>query len=548
MINTINGEMFKNMIMEAACAIEANKVRANELNVFPVPDGDTGTNMSMTMAAAYRELDKLNLPTVGKVSETAASALLRAARGNSGVIVSLLFRGMSKVLKGLTQCDSRQFAEALSQGVTAAYQAVMKPAEGTILTVSRRAAECAKESAEQNDDVLAVLTAALNTAEQALKETTNQNPVLQRAKVVDSGGFGFFVMLQGMHKILAGGESTKMSDITSAGKEGGSAQSNFTTESINFTYCTEFIAQRDNKDVSVNKLRQFLQNIGDSAVVVDDDDIVKVHVHTNKPDSVLSEALKFGPLLSIKIENMKNQHTSIVNAEEEEEEKPAAPAKPEKPYGFISVAAGDGIKAVFKDLGVDCVVSGGQTMNPSTEDILAAAESIPAETIFVLPNNKNIFMAATQAAELCVDRRLIVIPSATIPQGITAALSFDETLSPSENRSNMTAALATVRTGQVTYAVRDSDFDGKKIHSGDYIALADGKLHSYGKNQESVIRKMAKEIFKDSVSFVTLIYGEGVSEENVKLTEEILKSEAKGAEVNVINGGQPVYYYIVSAE
>lgn len=545
MINMINGETFKNMVMEAACAIEINKVRANELNVFPVPDGDTGTNMSMTMAAAYRELDKLTSPTVGKVSEVAASALLRAARGNSGVIVSLLFRGMSKVLKGLAQCDGKQFAEALSQGVTAAYQAVMKPAEGTILTVSRRTAECAKESAEKNDDIFVILTDALKTAEQALKDTTGQNPVLQRAKVVDSGGFGFYVMLEGMHKILGGSQPTKMSDISSEGKEGGSAQSNFTTESINFTYCTEFIAQRDNKDVSVNKLRQFLQNIGDSAVVVDDDEIVKVHVHTNKPDSVLSEALKFGPLLSIKIENMKKQHTSIVNAEEE---KPVAPTAPEKPYGFIAVAAGDGIKAVFKDLGVDRVVSGGQTMNPSTEDILAAAEAIPAETIFIFPNNKNIFMAATQAVELCVDRRLIVIPSATIPQGITAMLSFDETLSPSENRSAMISALGTVRTGQVTYAVRDSDFDGKKIHSGDYIALADGKLHSYGKNQDAVIRKMAKEIFKDSVSFVTLIYGEGVSEEELQRTADILKEEAKGAEINIINGGQPVYYYIISAE
>lgn len=545
MIRTINGETFKSMVMEAACAIEANKVHANELNVFPVPDGDTGTNMSMTMAASYYELEKLINPTVGKAAEITASALLRAARGNSGVITSLLFRGISKVLKGSVQCSAKTFADALSQGVKSAYQAVMKPAEGTILTVTRVTAQKAQELASESDDVVFVFEGALKAAKDALAETTMQNPVLERAKVVDSGGFGFVVMFEAMYNILCGKEPSKMTEAD--GTAGNSAAAGFENESIQFTYCTEFIASRDDKGRSINKLRDFLQNIGDSAVVVDDDEIIKVHVHTNKPDRVLSEALKFGALLSIKIENMKKQHTEIIMSSENDKDAKKS-AVPEKKFGFVSVAAGEGLKSVFRDLGTDLVVSGGQTMNPSTEDILSAVEQTPAEVVFVLPNNKNIIMAAQQAEQLCLDKKIVVIPSATIPQGITAMLSFDQALSAEENKALMTGALSSVKTGQVTYAVRDSDFDGKKISSGDYLAIADGKLCSSGKNKDAVIKKMAKELLKNGASFITVIYGEGVTDNDAAHVSEILQTEAKEAEVNVINGGQPVYYYIISAE
>jgi len=542
----LDGETFRNMIMEGACAIEDKKIEANELNVFPVPDGDTGTNMSLTMANAYKEMEHLASPTLGQAAERTAAALLRGARGNSGVILSLLFRGFAKELKGANHCDGAQFADALAEGVSTAYKAVMKPAEGTILTVSRRAAEAAALAAEEGKDLDEVFAAAIARCHTALAETPSQNPVLEKAGVVDAGAFGLIAIFEGMYAVMTGKDRRALSAVSGAASAG-SAFESFETEDIRFAYCTEFIAEKKDRRRSVGKLRNFLQNIGDSAVVVDDDEIVKVHVHTNSPDRVLGEALKFGPLLTVKIENMRQQHSELVLTEDELAGKKTV-APPERKYGFVSVAAGEGMIAIFKDLGVDQVVSGGQTMNPSTEDILAAAEQTPAEIVFVLPNNKNIIMAAEQAASLCTERQIVVVPSVTIPQGISAMLAFNPEESREENMEAMKAALATVRTGQVTYAVRDSDFGGKRIKSGDYISLLDNKLFVHGKNKEAVLKKLAREMTKKATSYVTVIYGEGVSEDEAKEVADLLQKESNGAEVNVICGGQPVYYFILSAE
>lgn len=548
MSKKIDGLLFQSMIVEGALAIGEKKEQANELNVFPVPDGDTGTNMSMTMSSAMDAVLALHEPTLAQAADTTASALLRGARGNSGVILSLLFRGMAKKLHEKTDADGRDLALALREGVETAYKAVMKPAEGTILTVSRVCAQAALEQcqADPTASVADVLTVILTRGKTALEETITQNPVLAKAGVVDAGGFGFLTIFEGMNDAFLG---IKREHTTPAASKSSADFAAISDEDITFTYCTEFIAERRDKSRSPERLRAILGDMGDSLVVVDDDEIVKVHVHTDQPDKALAEGLKFGPLLTVKIENMREQHTAKVIEDTVPSTEPAERviAAPEKKFGFVAVAAGDGLRHVFSDLGVDHVVQGGQTMNPSTNDILRAIDATPSEIVYVLPNNKNIIMAAEQAAPLS-DKTVVVIPTKNIPQGISAMLVFDDSTEQGANTTAMTAAIAGVTAGQVTYAARDSEFDGKKIKQGEYMSLCEGKLCASSKKSADVIKKLAREMVQQDSSFATIIYGEGVTEEDAARTEELFRKENKDLEITVINGGQPVYYYIISVE
>ncbi len=544
----INGALYRSMVIEGALAIAEKKEQANELNVFPVPDGDTGTNMSMTMGSAMAEMEKLAEPTLAKAADATASALLRGARGNSGVILSLLFRGMAKKLRETDEADGRTLALALREGVDTAYKAVMKPAEGTILTVSRVAAQHAVELCQAEPTLTAeqVLAAIIEQGHTALEETVHQNPVLEKAGVVDAGGFGFITIFEGMLDALRGIHKERAVAAEPTKSTADFAAIN--DEDITFTYCTEFIASRKDKARNVARLRSILNEIGDSLVVVEDDDIVKVHVHTDQPNKALEEGLKFGPLLTVKIENMREQHTAkvIEGTADAPRERVIVPA--EKKFGFVAVAAGEGLKSLFTDLGADVVVQGGQTMNPSTDDILHAVDAVPAEIVFVLPNNKNIIMAAEQAVHLSEEKKVIVVPTKTIPQGISAMLAVDpEAEQDSELALAMLDAAKHVHSGQVTYAARDSEFDGKKIRQGEYLSLCEGKLCANGK-ETSVIKKLAREMVSDDSAFATVIFGEGVTEEQAAEVENLLHKENKEMEINVIDGGQPVYYYIISVE
>lgn len=542
----IDGLLFQRMVIEGALAIAEKKEQANELNVFPVPDGDTGTNMSLTMGSAMAEMHRLHEPTLAKAADTTASALLRGARGNSGVILSLLFRGMAKKLRECTAAGGRDFALALREGVEAAYKAVMKPAEGTILTVSRVAAQHAVECCQANPElsVEEVFAAVLERGQTALQETTQQNPVLAKAGVVDAGGFGFLAILEGMRDAYLGiyKERAIPEDTPSKAAADFSAISD---EDITFTYCTEFIAQRKDKARNVGRLRAILSGIGDSLVVVDDDDIVKVHVHTDQPNKALEEGLKFGPLLTVKIENMREQHTAKVIESTEPRERVIR--DPEKKYGFVAVAAGEGLGSVFTDLGADVVVKGGQTMNPSTNDILYAIDAVPAEVVFVFPNNKNIIMAAEQAVPLS-GKQVVIIPSRNIPQGISALLAFDPDGEIETNTGAMKEAMEAVMAGQITYAARNSEFDGKKIKEGEYLALCEGKLCANSRKPFDAVKKLAREMVRTDSAFATIIFGEGVSEEDAAKVEDIFHKENRDLEITVIDGGQPVYYYIISVE
>lgn len=544
----INGALYRSMVIEGALAIAEKKEQANELNVFPVPDGDTGTNMSMTMGSAMAEMEKLAEPSLAKAADATASALLRGARGNSGVILSLLFRGMAKKLRETDEADGRTLALALREGVDTAYKAVMKPAEGTILTVSRVAAQHAVELCQAEPTLTAeqVLAAIIEQGHTALEETVHQNPVLEKAGVVDAGGFGFITIFEGMLDALRGIHKERAVAAEPTKSTADFAAIN--DEDITFTYCTEFIASRKDKARNVARLRSILNEIGDSLVVVEDDDIVKVHVHTDQPNKALEEGLKFGPLLTVKIENMREQHTAkvIEGTADAPKERVIVPA--EKKFGFVAVAAGEGLKTLFTDLGADVVVQGGQTMNPSTDDILHAVDAVPAEIVFVLPNNKNIIMAAEQAVHLSEEKKVIVVPTKTIPQGISAMLAVDpEAEQDSELALAMLDAAKHVHSGQVTYAARDSEFDGKKIKQGEYLSLCEGKLCANGK-ETSVIKKLAREMVSDDSAFATVIFGEGVTEEQAAEVENLLHKENKEMEINVIDGGQPVYYYIISVE
>ena len=546
----INGTLLKNAIISAANEIANQKQAVDELNVFPVPDGDTGTNMSMTIGAAVKELELLKDPTVEQTAKVTASALLRGARGNSGVILSLLYRGFSKGLAGKEEASGVDLADALTQGVAAAYKAVMKPTEGTILTVARVAAEKATEFVKENDDALETFKVIVENADIALAETPEMLPVLKKAGVVDAGGKGLSVIFHAMLDVFNGGEVVKQKDAApkAASSEPRSAIAEYEGD-ITFAYCTEYIVLKDKNSGDPLKLRAYLESIGDCVVVVDDEEIIKVHVHSNHPGNAIEEGLRYGMLTSLKIENMKEQHSAkVVEAEQQKVDDSYVPADPSNPFGFVAVAAGNGVKSLFEDLGVNNVVTGGQTMNPSTDDILKAVHATAADTVFVLPNNKNIIMAAEQAAKLA-DRKVCVLQSRTIPQGISAMLAFDPDASLGDNRVNMTKALDQVQTGQITFAARDSDYDGHNITAGELLALENGKLSFTDKDLTHALVKLTRSMVKKDSSFITLIYGADVSDDQAEKACEALRAKVSdNIEINLINGGQPVYYYIISVE
>ena len=542
-MQTITGAELRRMILSAAASIEIHKQDLNELNVFPVPDGDTGTNMSMTIHAAANDLRGAEDPDLYGVAKIAASATLRGARGNSGVILSLLFKGLKRAMKGHEVCDGILWADALQQGVDAAYKAVMKPAEGTILTVSRLAAAKAAEKAQEDNSVEKALEAALEEAKIALADTMNMNPVLKKAGVVDAGGKGWVLALEAMLLALRGQDVVVPENGETGDAKEAANFSDFKTEDITFTYCTEFIIGRENKN-DPEKLRAFLNSLGDSLVMVDDDEIIKVHVHTNDPGKALHEAIEYGHFITVKVENMRLQHTEKVMNERD-----LAPkiAEPEKPVGVVSVCAGAGLADVFMNLGVDRIISGGQTMNPSTQDILEAVNQVPAETVFVLPNNKNIIMAAEQVNGL-TPKNVVVIPSKTVPQGVTAMLNFNPEGEVQENVDAMTEALGTVDTMQITYAARNSDFDGYNIHEGDYLAMCDKGLFGTSQDVRVLLKSLAEKVRDEEKEYITIYYGADTKEKHAQKAADIFADICPNADVNLINGGQPVYYYLISAE
>ena len=556
----LNGDILRDAIISAANNIANNRKKCDDLNIFPVPDGDTGTNMSMTLANSARELEKLSGATAGKVASVNASALLRGARGNSGVITSLLFRGFAKGIADDECLTPENIANAFVYGVEATYKAVMKPTEGTILTVARVASEYATEALANGKDELGVFEAALEGAEKALAETPELLPVLKKAGVVDAGGYGFVLILKGMLSVLKDGIMIKSENAVEDPQEeenSRNAAGEFETE-ITFTYCTEFIVKRSSEcEKEPNELRLYLETIGDCVVVVDDDEIIKVHVHTDHPGNAIENALTFGSLVNLKIENMRDQHEKAKHDATQAKKKPAksadrietfTPVEPTEPIGFVSVCAGDGLAELFKDLGVNTVVSGGQTMNPSTDDILRAIETTPAETVFVLPNNKNIIMAAEQAIPIST-RKVIVLHTRTIPQGITAMLTYDPDLDDEENAIEMQKAAEKIATGQITFAARDSEFDGYSIKKGELMALLGGKITYVDTELEKTVMKLLKQMIKRDSQFVTVIYGQDVTETQAAAIEEQIRAKyGTKTEITVINGGQPVYYYIISVE
>ena len=551
----ITGSLLRDAVISAGITIANKKKQVDELNVYPVPDGDTGTNMSMTIGNAIGELRRMDdSVSVSEVASVTAAALLRGARGNSGVILSLLFRGLSKGLSGLTAAGCSDFASALELGVEAAYKAVMKPAEGTILTVSKAAAAKAQEIALSTNDDTVFWKEICIEADRVLQQTPEMLPVLKKAGVVDAGGMGFLIIIQAMTDVICGGEIERPAETQSASTEdkGDSfrtAVSEF-DEEINFTYCTEFIVQKCEGCPDPFKLRAYLQTIGDCVVVVDDEKIIKVHVHTDNPGLALQKALEFGHFINDpkpKIENMRIQHENKVR-EAQESEAGFAAAEPEKEFGFVAVAAGHGLEAMFHDLGADIVVKGGQTMNPSTEDILRAIQSTPARTVFVLPNNKNIIMAAEQAVRL-TDKNVCVLQTRTVPQGISAMLAFDDSAGLAENRIAMTKAFEKVSTGLITFAARDSEYEGHSIKAGEILALENGKLAFTEKDINKATLKLVKKLAKGDTSYVTLIHGADVTEENAESMQQLISSKLSDKiEVMLVNGGQPVYYYIISVE
>ncbi|MBQ5321246.1 MAG: DAK2 domain-containing protein [Oscillospiraceae bacterium] len=542
----INGALLRDAFISGAHNISKNRQAVDRLNVFPVPDGDTGTNMSMTIDSAAKELERSSASTVSEVSATAATALLRGARGNSGVILSLLFRGFSKGLKGKEEANARDIAEALKIGVETAYKAVMKPTEGTILTVARLAAEYAVAS-EETDEVK-LWAGICAKAKEALDDTPNILPVLKKAGVVDAGGKGLLCIFEGMKHTFETGEVIEGEAVTEASEEEEeyNAAAADLGEEITFTYCTEFIVMKENSSDPLS-LRAYLESIGDSVVVVDDDDIIKVHVHTNNPGNALQEGLKFGSLTKMKIENMREQHNGQKTAQPK---KKLSAAEPTEEYGFVSVAAGEGIENLFRELGANHIVSGGQTMNPSTEDILEAVMATPAKVVFVLPNNKNIIMAAEQTISLVSDRKVCVLPTKTIPQGISAMLAFNpEEENVDRNLLDMSKAAENVATGQITFAARDSDYDGHRIKKGEMLGLENGKVAFTEKELIKASGRLAKDLYKKDSSFVTIFYGEDVSEEDaVKIEAEVKAKLPESAEITLVSGGQPVYYVIMSVE
>ena len=558
MIDIIDGALFQRMVVHAAASINAQKQSINELNVFPVPDGDTGTNMSLTIGTAAAEAKKKPATTVAQAAATNASALLRGARGNSGVILSLLFRGVSKALKDHDTADGVALAAALHEGVSAAYKAVMKPAEGTILTVSRLAAKAAAEAAQEQNSAEHVLEAAIAHGQEALAETINQNPVLKKAGVVDAGGKGFLIILQGMLDEMRGIPAPQdYRDDAPQTKDKADFMA-MSQEEITFAFDTVFIVRKSQPDVNLGPFRTYLNSIGDSLVIGEDDEAFKVHVHTNIPGNALNEAQKYGTLELAKIENMRTQADdlaagrkaqSVDDLEDDHHEAEQTTVAPvEKKYGVVAVCAGGGLASVFRDLGVDGIISGGQTMNPSTEDILREIARTPAETVFVLPNNKNIIMAAQQCVGLIEGREVVVIPTRTVPQGISTLLVMDPEGPVQDNVDAMTEAMSHVHTSEVTYAARNSDFDGFAIQEGDYMALSDGQLFGTAKSMEELLENLAQAETQQTAEFINIFYGEDVDEESAGKALALFQRLCPNAEITLLSGGQPVYYYMISAE
>lgn len=549
----LKGKLFRDSLISAGISIENNRRRVDELNVYPVPDGDTGTNMSMTMSAAARELELAddNI-TVSQAADIAASALLRGARGNSGVILSLLFRGFSKGFAGLETADCIHIAKAMEIGVEAAYKSVMNPTEGTVLTVARKAAERAEEIAEYSGSIQSFWNEICIAAQEALERTPEQLPVLKKAGVVDAGGQGLVIIYRAMLDVFSGNGIAKKSDKKSVARTfevtDNSAENE---EEIKYSYCTEYIIEKKTGCKDAFMLRAYLETIGDCVVVVEDDEIIKVHVHTDNPGLAIQKALEFGRFVNDpkpKIENMKIQHEMRVKDEKITNRQEFVPIRPEKDFGFVAVAAGHGLEEMFKDLGADCIIKGGQTMNPSTDDILKAIHATPARTVFVLPNNKNIIMAAEQAVNLA-DRNVCVLPTRTIPQGISALMAFDESNTFTDNRMEMIKAIERVSTGQVTFAARDSEYEGHNIKKGEIMAFNNGKLQFAEKDVNKAAYKLAKKMTKSDTSYITVIYGADVTEEQAESLIESLEAKlGSKIEIMLVNGGQPVYYYIISVE
>lgn len=549
----LNGKLFRDSLISAGISIENNRRKIDELNVYPVPDGDTGTNMSMTMSAAVRELELTddNI-TVSQAADIAASALLRGARGNSGVILSLLFRGFSKGFSGFESANCIHIAKAMEIGVEAAYKSVMNPTEGTILTVARKAVERAEEIAEFSGSLQSFWNEICIAAQEALERTPEQLPVLKKAGVVDAGGQGLVTIYRAMLDVFSGNGIAKKSDKKPVARTfevtDNSAENE---EEIKYSYCTEYIIEKKTGCKDAFMLRAYLETIGDCVVVVEDDEIIKVHVHTDNPGLALQKALEFGRFVNDpkpKIENMKIQHEMRVKDEKITNRQEFVPVRPEKDFGFVAVAAGHGLEEMFKDLGADCIIKGGQTMNPSTDDILKAIHATPARTVFVLPNNKNIIMAAEQTVNLA-DRNVCVLPSRTIPQGISALMAFDESGNFTDNRMEMTKAIQRVSTGQITFAARDSEYEGHNIKKGEIMAFNNGKLQFAEKDVNKAAYKLAKKMCKNDTAYITIIYGADVTEEQAESLMSTLEEKlGNKAEIMLVNGGQPVYYYIISVE
>lgn len=554
----IDAAAFKEMILCADAALHANTQTINDLNVFPVPDGDTGTNMGLTLNNAATELRKKNFDTVAAVADCVASALLRGARGNSGVILSLLFRGISRRLKGLETAGPVEFTGAMSDGVEAAYKAVMKPAEGTILTVSRLASAAASEAAAAGASLENCLTCAMKAGEEALADTINLNPVLKKAGVIDAGGKGYLIILGAMLASLKGEITAPEQAGDLAAYAESSAFEVFDTEDITFAFDTVFIVRKKTPDVDLEPLRGYLSSIGDSLVIGDDDEAFKVHVHTNIPGNALNEAQKYGTLELAKIENMRTQHEDLLAGKkaqstddleqiEQELEQAESFAAPEKEYGIVTVCAGDGMEALFREIGADGVVTGGQTMNPSTDDILKEINKTPASTVFVFPNNKNIIMAAEQCVPL-TEKKVIVMPTKTVPQGVSALLNFSPDMDEQELVEAMSEAMGNVHTAMVTYAARDSDFDGHAIHAGEYLVLLDGALVGSYTNLKTLFKELSWAFDEYEPEFITVYYGEDVEEADASENSKTIMDCFPDAEVSIVRGGQPVYYYMISVE
>ena len=558
MVQSVDGKTLAGMLIHASACLNAEKQKINELNVFPVPDGDTGTNMSLTISTAAAELRQKKPTTVEKAASVCASAMLRGARGNSGVILSLIFRGFSRAMKDKTEMNGIDLADALNAGVIAAYKAVMKPAEGTVLTVSRLAGERAGRAAEENSAFEYVLESSIERAREALADTINQNPVLKKAGVVDAGGMGFVVILQGMLDELRGVAAPSEDEADKPAQDKADFGS-LADEEITFTYDTVFIVRRTGGK-PLDEYRAWLETMGDSLVIGEGDEEFKVHVHTDEPGVVLTKAAEFGTLELAKIENMRTQRDELaagkqaqstddleaVEAELEDMEHQSA--APEKKYGFVAVAAGEGLAKVFYDLGVDGVISGGQTMNPSTEDILKQIQKTPAEIVYVLPNNKNIIMAAQQCVDLVEDKKVIVLPAKTVPQGISAIIAVNPDGDEAENTAAMEEAMSLVTTMEVTYAARDSEFDGQAIHAGDYLLLVDNQLFGTEKDLHTALDKLAQASKERAGEFISIFYGEGVDPDQAEQALALFQTACPDAEITMLEGGQPVYHYLISVE